>query len=391
MRLLFVKHSLVWPRSSGHDLYAYYTMQACAALGHDVSLATVMEPSNQAIDRLPLDALFRLDAPTNGNGARLDTSWLQKRFRSFYGIPDARIAALRHAAADSRADAVIVVGLDALPYFPALSGFVRVWYAADEWVWHHLSQLKLGDVDLRANLRDAAVKGLYERAHARLVDRVWVVSTSERRAMRWLAGMRCVDVVPLGVDGQYFCPGNEVPQDRTAVFWGRLDFGPNIQALQWFSRRVWPLVRARMPDARFTVVGFSPTDAVRRLATNGISLVADVPDLRSLVRRHALVVLPFVSGGGIKNKLLEAAAMGLPIVCTPRATWGLRASPAPVAIATTAERMSDLLLDLWGNPNRRRALGAAARAWVLEHHTWTATARDAVDALEVSLQARVGR
>ena len=75
---------------------------------------------------------------------------------------------------------------------------------------------------------------------------------------------------------------------------------------------------------------------MKALATApGITLEANVRDLRPVARRHAVAVLPLVSGAGIKNKLLEAAAMGLPVVCTPLATLGLRGAP-PVVTATDA-------------------------------------------------------
>src|SRR5690606_11188209 len=114
-------------------------------------------------------------------------------------------------------------------------GAVRVWYAADEWVWHHLTQLRPGAPRTWGELRQAALKGAYERAHAGVVDRAWVVSETEARAMRWLAGMRTVDVLPNGVDASYYAPvarEREIP--HSAIFWGRLDFGPNVQALEWF-------------------------------------------------------------------------------------------------------------------------------------------------------------
>ena len=202
MRLLFVKHSLVWPRSSGHDVHCYYTMRACAELGHDVSLATVVEPTSEALAGLNLTRHFRLHTDGSRNGAALHGTWLQKRFRSFWGVPDDQLFALNRAVTGFRPDVVVVAGLDALPYFPVLSGVVRVWHAADEWVWHHVSQLQPSVANLREHLWAAAVKGLYERAHTTAIDRVWVVSESERRAMRWLAGMPCVDVVPNGVDAE---------------------------------------------------------------------------------------------------------------------------------------------------------------------------------------------
>jgi glycosyltransferase involved in cell wall biosynthesis len=383
VRLLFVKHGLAWPRSSGHDVHTYYMMRACAELGHEVALATVETPSARALEGLPLFAHVALDAggaaPAPCPGTRL-----QRRFRSYWGLPEARIAALGAAAANLRVDAVVVAGLDALPYFPALAGVTRVWYAADEWMLHHLSQVRPGSHTIGEDLRAAFVKGLYERAHRRVVDRVWVVSERDRRAMRLVAGIDHVDVMPNGVDGEFFAPGGEPPADRTAVFWGRLDFGPNVQALEWFCHRVWPLVRRSVPDARFTIIGFHPGEAVHGLASiPGVSLEADLPDLRAAARRRALAVLPFVSGAGIKNKLLEAAALGLPIVCTPRAALGLRGRP-PIASASSPARFAGAMASLWANADERRRLATAARTWVLEQHTWTAVARDAIAGLEAT-------
>jgi len=246
MKLLFVKDSLVWPRSSGHDVHTFYMMKACVALGHDVFLATVNAPSEHALDGLPLKAQYRLNRATGVNGVALDKTWLQKRFRSFWGVSDTQVTELHHVVKRCKPDAVVIVGLDALPYFPVVSNAVRVWYTADEWVLHHLSQLQLGDANFKGNLWGAAVKGVYERAYSGVVDRAWVVSDADKRAMRWVAGIDAIDVLPNGVDGEYFTPGQEPRRDRTAVFWGRLDFGPNIQALEWFCRKVWPLIRTRV-------------------------------------------------------------------------------------------------------------------------------------------------
>src|SRR5262249_12513757 len=153
---------------------------------------------------------------------------------------------------------------------------------------------------------------------------------ADRRAMRWVAGVRRLDVVPNGVDADHFCPLEVAAEPASCTFWGRLDFGPNVQALEWFCRKVWPEIRRRRPDARFVVYGFQPTAPVLALTgRDGIELIPDLPDLRGEVARHAVVVLPFVSGGGIKNKLLEAASMGKAILCSPRACTGLSGDALP--------------------------------------------------------------
>jgi len=381
MRLLFVKHSLLWPRSNGHDVHTFYMMKACAELGHEVWLATVVPPEPPAVDGLKLAGTIRLSAPLADDNLSIDDTWFQRRFRSFWGVDEHWILALRQAVARIKPAAVIVAGMDALPFLVPLKNTIRVWYAADELVWHHLSQLTWSPSTWRRHGTNAAYRLMYERSHRKIVDRAWVVSDIDARAMRRIAGVATIDVLPNGVDSVFFAPGREIPRDRSAVFWGRLDFGPNIQALEWFVSRVWPIVRQRVPDAQFTIIGFQPTAAVKALATKpGVALYANVRDLRGQARSHALAVLPLVSGAGIKNKLLEAAALGLPIVGTPTAALGLRGNP-PLTIGRTPAELAAAIADIWADPARRAKLGADSRAWVLEQHTWRATALEAIEAL----------
>ena len=177
---------------------------------------------------------------------------------------------------------------------------------------------------------------------------------------------------------------------NSCVFWGRLDFGPNIQALEWFCRRVWPAVRQVRPDSTFTIYGFQPSRKVCSLEkAGGVRIVPDLPDLREEIAAHQVVVLPFVSGGGIKNKLLEAAALGKAVLCTARACGGLRGSEeAPLRRARTRAQWVRELMSLWGDADLRRRLGDAARLWVTENHTWEAAARSAAASLESTLRVR---
>jgi len=376
MKFLFVKDRLAWPRASGHDILSYQMMKALAGLGHEVSLATAEPASSEAVAGLPL-VHRRVLGDGAGEDARVRLSPLQERFRSYWGVDRGRIGAVRDASDAVGADAVVVVGLGVLPYLGAIEGPARVWYAADDWVWHHVSQVRAGDPSSWSNLRDAAVKGCYEWAYAGLVDRAWVVSESDRRAMRAILGRDKVDVVITGVDGDHFHARDSEQRERSCVFWGRLDFGPNIQAIEWFCRRAWPAVRRLVPDARFTIYGFNPTGRITALASRGgVEVVPDLPDIRGEIARHQVVVLPFVSGGGIKNKLLEAASMAKAVVCSPVAVNGLRGvGHAPLMVARSANEWAEALARLWGDSDRRKGLGEDARRWVLENHSWEAAGR----------------
>jgi glycosyltransferase involved in cell wall biosynthesis len=380
MRFLFVKPRLAWPRSSGHDVHCYHLMKALADRGHQLALATVTPSPPEAIAGLPLE-LCRTLGDHDHDECPSPLTGLAERYRAYWGIPPGRLAVVRHMAEEFRADCVVVVGLDVLPYLGAVRGAMRIWYAGDEWVWHHLSQVRLGDRSTWGNVRDAAVKGLYERTFAPMLDRVWVVSESDGRAMRRVVGSGKVVAVPNGVDCDFFQPRTVSETERSCVFWGRLDFGPNIQAIQWFCSRVWPLIRKRVPDATFTIFGFNATEPVRALAgRDGVSLIPDLPDIRTEIARHAVVVLPFVSGGGIKNKLLEAASLAKAVVGSTAALNGLRQPQrVPMVCAKSGSAWVHAIIDLWKDEARRHRLGQEARQWVMLNHSWELAAQQAVE------------
>jgi polysaccharide biosynthesis protein PslH len=291
-----------------------------------------------------------------------------------------RLEQVATLVASVQPDAVVSVGLDALPYLAAVpDGTRRIWYTADEWVRHHLSLVSWRDRQSWSELKPAIVKGLYERAYARLVDAAWVVSPEEQVACRRWAGM-AADIVANGVDSDAFqpAPGVETQPD-SAVFWGTLDFEPNIQGLQWFLAEVWPRVRQARPSATLSIIGLRPLPVVREMAVApGVELIADAPAVQPLVVRRQVVVLPFVSGGGIKNKLLEAAAMGMPIVVTSTGTEGLVArSESGLAVHDRAAAFADAVLRLWDNPAGRAGAGERNRRWVTTHHSWAAAGRAA--------------
>jgi glycosyltransferase involved in cell wall biosynthesis len=382
LRILFVKESQSWPRASGHDVHGFHLMKALAGRGHRMSLAAVVRPTPQALDGLPLEACFPLEG---GPPGPLRLTPLQRRLADYYPFRDEWGTALAAVLRDRRFDAVVLVARHLLPVLGVVRGPVRVWYPADDPAWHHLSRLRLRDRRTWGELKEAAVNALYERAFRSCVDRVWVVSREDRTAARLFSGCREVDLMPNGVDADHYSPGGETDLPTSCVFWGRLDFGPNVDAVEWFLRAVWPAVRSAVPAARLSVFGFSPTGLVRELArAPGVELHPDLPDLRSEVTRREVVVLPFVSGGGIKNKLLEAAAQGMPVVCTRRALSGLKGNPA-VRVANDPAEWVRALAALWADAAARRDLGRAARRWVVEHHTWDAAARTAEAGIRRSL------
>ncbi len=183
-----------------------------------------------------------------------------------------------------------------------------------------------------------------------------------------------------GVDFDYFSPSHDLASPFVGggadlVFTGRMDYRPNIDAVQWFARDVMPVLRHRVPAARFWIVGAAPTSDVRALTgLPGVEVTGRVPDTRPYLAAADVVVAPLRIARGIQNKLLEAMAMARPVVATPEAFQGVRAEPGrdillASGIAETVQRIADVL------DGRHATMGAAARRAVEAAHQWSVTLR----------------
>ena len=203
-------------------------MKACGELGHEVSLATVVPPEPPAIEGAAIREYVRLTAPLDDERtatrcrARVCSTG-SDRSGAWRITGSGRCARRRAGSSPTRSSSA---AWTRCPTSPALENTIRVWYAADEWVLHHLSMLQFRRGHLLDNLKGAAMKGLYERAHRGVVDRVWVVTERDRRAMQRVAGMRDVDVLPNGVDADFFKPGPEAVEAEDGGLLGPAGFRP---------------------------------------------------------------------------------------------------------------------------------------------------------------------
>ena len=157
------------------------------------------------------------------------------------------------------------------------------------------------------------------------------------------------------------------------VFTGTMDYWPNIDAVTWFVDEVMPLFGDREPAPRFWIVGANPSEAVHRLADRPhVHVTGRVPDVQPYVAHAAVSVSPLRMARGIQNKVLEAMAMGRPVVASPDAFEGVRATPGTDLLiasgaADTAKAITSILDGV------HPALGASARAAMERGYAWSTT------------------
>jgi glycosyltransferase involved in cell wall biosynthesis len=186
-----------------------------------------------------------------------------------------------------------------------------------------------------------------------------------------------------GVDLEHYRPAPEQAEPGHLVFTGVMDYFPNIDGCVHFVREVLPRVRSEFPDARFTIVGSRPTPEVLRLAeTPGVTVTGFVDDTRDWLRRAAVSVAPLRIARGIQNKVLEAMAMGLPVVGTTPATQGVEANAGrDLVVADEPAEQAHAVRALLRDPERARRMGAAARSFVETTYDWEVVLRPLDDLL----------
>lgn len=171
-------------------------------------------------------------------------------------------------------------------------------------------------------------------------------------------------------DGQKVIPGR-------IIYVASFDYFPNIQGAVWMCREVFPAIKAKVPEAELYLVGRNPDEEVKRLARKDIVVTGTVKDLGEYYKSAALAVIPILSGGGVKTKLIEAGGYGMPVVSTTQGWLGTAyVQGEDMLIADQARDFADSCVQLLQSPERAEEMGKSIYARTKEKYQWENVAND---------------
>jgi len=213
-----------------------------------------------------------------------------------------------------------------------------------------------------------------EPAICNRMSRCFVCSDADATHLRGFGVTRPIAVIPNGVDLNQFAPC-ELRKEYGAgvVFVGTLDYEPCERGVWLFCREILPLVHAEIPQLRFTVVGRNPSPRLRALARadSRIELTGRVDDVRPYVCRAQAAVVPLQSGSGTRLKILEAFALGVPVISTTIGAEGIEAVDGlHLLLADDPQTFARSVLNLMRDRALAERLRAGARRLVIEKYGW---------------------
>jgi sugar transferase (PEP-CTERM/EpsH1 system associated) len=377
MRILYLAQRVPYPPDRGDKIKTYYEISHLAQ-SHEVVVACLADGCADLANVGPLRRFVAaVDAfPLSRRRARwraLRALFTGSPFTvAYFNEPE-----LHERVADRLAkasfDAIIVYSSGMAQFVATCTHLPRIMQFTDldslKWQQYAACSLPPMSWVYRREFRRLLA---YERRIAAAFDHSLVCTPRELRDFRSLIPGVSASCAGNGVDLDYFQPRDTSKKPQSLIFTGVMDYFPNVEGAVWFCREILPLIRREVPDVTFTICGSRPNAAVRALQKlPGVTVTGRVPDIRPFLAQACVGVVPLRIARGIQNKVLEALAMGLPVVASTAVCEGVEATRGTdLLVADEPTDFAAAVVRLLRDSGLRTRMGEAARACVEAHYRW---------------------
>jgi glycosyltransferase involved in cell wall biosynthesis len=391
-RLLFLAHLLPWPLEGGGQIKSYHTLRLLSSR-YDITLLALLRRAEEVENVEPLRPLCAggvetvLLAPAYRRSlSALSSSWRRPNEPLLLRRDDAADmhAAVRRDLAGANCAAIHVDHLQMMCFVPEGRSSDDPPVILDQHNVEYRIPERLAAAPgtpplLRALARREAPRlRRAEQAACRRADRVLAVSEQDAAAFTDLIGHDRADrvrVTPIGVDTDTFSPqphARRPGEKPTILTVGTMYWPPNVEGVLWFHAEVLPAIRRFTPSGvRFVIAGARPNASVRALAGTDVEVTGTVPDVRPLMAGCDVFVAPLRAGSGVRVKILNALAMGLPIVSTTVGAEGIDVTDGQdILLADDPNAFAQAVVRVLREPDLAARLRTAARELAVRRYAW---------------------
>lgn len=381
MRILQLCHKVPFPPSDGGSIAMNQVTQGLLNNGHDVKVIALAPcGADNLIKKIPeayIEAtqieVFPIDTRVKIIRAFINLftrkSYNISRFYSRHLVK--RLSELLRV---EKFDIIQLEGLFLTPYIPVIrqhTGAPLLYrsHNIEHFIWERLAR-SATNVFKRSYLKLLARRlKHYEMKTVHQVDGLIAISPVDIRFFKDNGFAQPGITIPVGVEIDAFKNNTSVFNNNTVFHIGAMDWRPNQDGILWFLETVWPLVVKENPTLRFVLAGKNIPKRFYAFAGDTVEIAGEVPDAKTFMLSHELMVVPLLSGGGMRVKIIEGMAAAKTIVSTSIGAEGINCTHGEnILLANTPIEMAKAILKCFENKQAMQRIGQEARSFVYEHH-----------------------
>jgi sugar transferase (PEP-CTERM/EpsH1 system associated) len=378
MKVLYLCHRFPFPPKRGGKIRPFNMIRHLSAQGHEVTVCSLSRSAAEAAEAEGIAAhchafhVGRVTEPVQMLRMVLRLPLITPSSMGYFYSGELAVK-VRELLATQAFDLIFVHCSSVAQYVQHVTHIPKIldFGDMDSQKWLEYAQRKPFPLSLGYRLEGAKMLAAEKRL-ARRFDLCTATTRAEWETLEGYCTGAATDWFPNGVDASFFDPADAGYDADTISFIGRMDYYPNQECMARFCSQVWPQLKAQRPAMKLLIVGADPSLEMRRLGDlPGVTVTGSVPDVRPFIRSSAVMVAPLAIARGTQNKILEAMAMGVPVVTSSVAAGGVDAvAESHLLVADSAAEITRAILRIAENPEERRRLAQAGRQRVLSHHAW---------------------
>lgn len=377
MRILQLCNKAPYPANDGSSIAIYNMALGFIENNAELTLLTVntkkhFKPDNAVPgsfrEKSNYTSVYR-NADVTAMGALLNIFSNQSYFISRFYFKDFENKLVEILKAKTF-DVVHIEGLFMTPYIPVIKKYsqakitVRT-HNIEHMIWERMIANEKNPLKKKyLQLQNRRLKK-FETSILPAVDGIVTITGEDKKYLELMGIKNRYLVSPTGVDLGNYTLSTARPDPNSVFHFGSMDWMPNVEAVEWFLEQVWKKHFAGSSDLRFYIAGRNMPDHLKNPGMENVTVIPDVPDNIAFYNSKELMVVPLLSGSGMRIKILEGMAMGKAIVSTSIGAEGIPVTHNEnILIANTADEFAKAIHDLTTNPELKQKLEKNSRAFI---------------------------